>query len=1253
MKPNTAACFVLSGLSLWLIQLQLSEPKGPRIRNIQVARFLSGVVGLVGLLTLAEYLLHLNWSFDEVLFSSKLLDGGALHPGRMAGATAFGFLLLGASVLLSTTRDAYLAQSLSLLAALDGFVASAGYVLGARSLYAVQPYSSMALLTAILFLLLGLATLAARPESGFMAVVTSPNLGGVMVRRVLPTLLLIVLLLVWLRWQGQLAGLYGAEFGITLFAVSEVVTIVGLFWVSAWRINRLDLEHRQAESQRRLLAAIVESSQDAILSKDLSGNITSWNQGAERLYGYSAAEIVGKPIAILMPEGIQEEATQFLRKISLGQQVTEDTVRRRRDGSLIHVALAISPVRDLEGQIVGASAIAHDINDRKRAEQVLLESERQFRTLCDSMPQLAWRANPDGWIYWYNQRWYQYTGTTLDQMQGWGWKSVHDPATLPKVMEKWQASIATGESFDMVFPLRGADGAFRPFLTRVVPVKNAEGGVVHWFGTNTDISEQKGIEDALRESEERFHAFMDNVPAIAWAKDEQGKHVYLNRAYERAFGVRRENSYGKTDFELWDAEMAVIFRRADEAVLAANKPIEVIENTWTSGDGHRTWQNVKFPFQDSKDRRFVGGIGIDVTEKHLNEERLREYARVVEDLEEMILVVDRQYRYVIANRAFLKFRGMSAEQVVGHFVHEVIGENTFVTTVKEKMDECFQGQVVQYEMTYDFPNLGKRELFVSYFPIESSSGIDRIGGVLQDITDRKLAEEALRKSEERFSKAFRDNPLAISISTETGGRFLDVNHAFVDLLGYRRQDVIGHTAAELSFWVEPSDRIGMLQQLKEEGRVAKRHIRYQTAKGEIREADTWTESIELDGQRCLLGITHDITEIQHLEAQLRQAQKMEAVGRLAGGVAHDFNNLLGVIMGYSDLSLGLFTPENPVCRYLSEIKRASQRGALLTQQLLAFSRKQVVFPKILNLNDVVRDATKMLQRLVGEDVAVEFRPTIPVASIKADSGQIDQILMNLVVNARDAMPAGGKILIETAHSELDEHYVSQHQGAHAGQHVVLIVSDTGCGMDENIKSQIFEPFFSTKEMGKGTGLGLSTVYGIVKQSEGYIAVYSEPGKGTTFKIYFPMVHEKGKELVPPIEVAEPPQGSETILVVEDEKTLREVTVALLQGAGYRVLEAKDPEEALRIITDSDPPIDLLLTDVVMPGRSGADLATEGRKRRPRLRSVFMSGYTGDLVQRQGVEIDESSFLEKPFTKRSLLTKVYSVLHGQTQKQQES
>jgi CheY-like chemotaxis protein len=385
--------------------------------------------------------------------------------------------------------------------------------------------------------------------------------------------------------------------------------------------------------------------------------------------------------------------------------------------------------------------------------------------------------------------------------------------------------------------------------------------------------------------------------------------------------------------------------------------------------------------------------------------------------------------------------------------------------------------------------------------------------------------------------------------------------------------------------------------------------------------------------------------MKQLEAQFLQAQKMEAVARLAGGVAHDFNNILGIIMGYSDIALEKLAADNPASRYVSETKKAAQRAALLTQQLLAFSRKQVVFPKVLDLNDVVRNVTKMFMLLVGEDIAVEFRPTTPLGFIKADPGQIEQVLMNLVVNARDAMPTGGKIIIETGHAEMDEHYVSRHEGAHPGQQVVLVVSDTGCGMDETTKSQIFEPFFTTKAVGEGTGLGLSTVYGIVKQSDGYIAIYSEPGKGTSFKIYFPLVREKGTELAPSVEGAETQRGSETVLVVEDEKNLREVAVVLLRQGGYRVLEAKDAEEALTIMADSELRIDLLLTDVIMPGKSGAELLKEAKEGRPKLRCLFMSGYTGDLVSRQGVKIEEASFLEKPFTKRSLLKKVYSVLHG--------
>ena len=539
------------------------------------------------------------------------------------------------------------------------------------------------------------------------------------------------------------------------------------------------------------------------------------------------------------------------------------------------------------------------------------------------------------------------------------------------------------------------------------------------------------------------------------------------------------------------------------------------------------------------------------------------------------------------------------------------------------------------------------------FEIEASISQTESGGkkiftvIMRDVSQRKQSEDALRRSEDRFSKAFRSNPLAITISTEAEGRYLDVNEAFLDLLGYQRKDVVGRTAAELNFWAHPLDRGEMIRRLNEENLVAKHQMRYRTAKGKIREAEIWAESIEVDGQRCVLAITRDVTEMIQLEAQLRQAQKMEAVGRLAGGIAHDFNNILGIIIGYSDISLGLIAPENPVNQYVSETKKAAKRAALLTKQLLAFSRKQVVFPRTLDLNEVVRNATEMFLRLVGEDIAVEFRPTVPLGSIKADLGQIEQVLMNLVVNARDAMPTGGRIMIETGEAELDESYVSQHRDAYVGQYVVLVVSDTGCGMDETIQSQIFEPFFTTKGVGHGTGLGLSTVYGIVKQNEGSVFVYSEPCKGTTFKVYFPRVGGKPEALVLSKDDAEPRGRSETILVVEDDKTLRELTVKLLLDGGYRVIEAKDGEDALTIMATSEAGIDLLLTDVIMPEKSGPELVKQAEEGYPKTRSLFMSGYSGDMVKRHGLLIQEDSFLEKPFTKRSLLKKVYSALHRQS------
>jgi PAS domain S-box-containing protein len=644
-------------------------------------------------------------------------------------------------------------------------------------------------------------------------------------------------------------------------------------------------------------------------------------------------------------------------------------------------------------------------------------------------------------------------------------------------------------------------------------------------------------------------------------------------------------------------------------------------------------------------------------ERKLSEEALSaseaKYRRLFETAQDGILILDAHSGLIIDVNPFLvRLLDYPREEFIGKTLWD-IGPCKQVEASKAAFRQLQNKEYVRYE---NLPLEARSGRLVNVEFVSNVYGVNGKSVIqcnIRDITVRRRAEEELRESEERFGKAFRLSPLAITISTERDGRYLDVNDAFLLMLGYKRGDVIGSTATELSFWARPAHRVEMIGELQEGGRVTGLHTQYTTSEGEIREAEVSAELIELEGQSCVLAITRDITETQRLEAQFRQAQKMEAIGRLAGGVAHDFNNLLSVIIGYSDLSLGLVAPGSPVNRNLEQIKEASNRAVSITRQLLAYSRQQVVFPKILDLNEVVQNLTSMLQRMVREDITISFRPTVPIGSINADPGPIEQVLMNLVVNARDAMPGGGEIVIETGHAELDERYVALHPGSHAGQHVVLVVSDTGCGMEEEIKSKIFEPFFTTKEIGQGTGLGLSTVYGIVKQSEGSIWVYSEPGKGTTFKIYFPRVEGKAERLVQPHGEEEFPGGSETILVVEDDKPLRDLVMRMLQDAGYRVIEAQNAETALDIVKASKPEIDLLLTDAIMPGKSGAELLQQAKVIRPELRSLLMSGYTGDVVALRGGRLPEAAFLEKPFTRRSLLGKVRSALRSESAKNQFS
>jgi two-component system cell cycle sensor histidine kinase/response regulator CckA len=522
-------------------------------------------------------------------------------------------------------------------------------------------------------------------------------------------------------------------------------------------------------------------------------------------------------------------------------------------------------------------------------------------------------------------------------------------------------------------------------------------------------------------------------------------------------------------------------------------------------------------------------------------------------------------------------------------------------------------------------------------------GLDAELILSHDVTEHRKNQESLRQSEERFATAFRSSPLAITISTEKEGRYVDANDAFTKMMGYRREEIVGKTAHELGIWVDPEDRRQMVQQVDQTERKEALETRFRTKSGEQRWVQISAGRIFLGGNPCFLANTLDVTEPRRLEEQFRQAQKMEAVGRLAGGVAHDFNNLLSVIIGYSEIAQGVAPSDTPIRKHLDQIKLAAERAAALTQQLLAFSRQQVWQPKVLNLNAVVHSVSKMLLRVIGEDVTLNLAPGEPLGSIKADLGQIEQVLMNLAVNARDAMPEGGKIVIETANVELDETYARQHPSVKPGSYVMLSFSDTGCGMDAKTMAQIFEPFFTTKEPGKGTGLGLSTVYGIVKQSGGYVWAYSEPTRGTTFKIYFPRVDGPAEKLTAPRSDLVFDRGTETVLLVEDEGAVRTLIAELLRGAGYTVLEANGPKAAIEIAEEHRNSIHLVLTDVIMPGMSGADLIVHLRTLQPNLAILFMSGYASDLISRAGVTEPERSLLHKPFTRKSLLTKVRAIL----------
>jgi len=526
--------------------------------------------------------------------------------------------------------------------------------------------------------------------------------------------------------------------------------------------------------------------------------------------------------------------------------------------------------------------------------------------------------------------------------------------------------------------------------------------------------------------------------------------------------------------------------------------------------------------------------------------------------------------------------------------------------------------------------------------------IKRAWGSQRDITENKRAEQELSKSEGRYRDIV-ENAHDIIYSHDLEGNYTSINKAGERITGYTREEAL---------------RMNLVQTVAPEYlEKAQQMIARKLAGEEVTAYDL--EVVAKDGRRIAVevntrlvyqnnvavgvqGIARNVTERRQLEEQLRQAQKMEAVGRLAGGIAHDFNNLLTAIIGYSDLTLRRLQSDDPLCRNIEEIKRAGDLASSLTRQLLAFSRKQVLQPKVLDLNVVISDMEKMLRRLIGEDIELRAVLATALGTVKADPGQIEQVIMNLAINARDAMPHGGNLIIETENIYLDEGYTAHHIAVKPGAYVLLAVSDTGEGMDEETQARIFEPFFTTKELGKGTGLGLSTVYGIVKQSGGNIWVYSEVGKGTTFKVYLPRVDEAAQGYKRSPEVKESLRGTEVILLAEDDEKVRNLVRDVLAAYGYRVLEAEDGSMTLSVSAHHEGPIHLLLTDVVMPKMSGRELADRLAESRPEIKVLYMSGYTDESIVHHGVLDAGIPFIQKPFEPEALVRKVRELLDEEVQ-----
>lgn len=766
----------------------------------------------------------------------------------------------------------------------------------------------------------------------------------------------------------------------------------------------------------------------------------------------------------------------------------------------------------------------------------------------------------------------------------------------------------------------------------------------------SEVEERRRAENALRQSEERFRALFDISPYACALQDKDGRYLLVNQAFIKDSGCDKEAIYGKDilGLGLWlppEQQYRLKTELVDKGYID-NAEIELL----------RTDGRIQHVLTSSRKINLDGepqvlSVTVDITDRKRAEQALqaseKKYRSLFEAASDAIFLLHNNV-FVDCNAQALRMFGCSREQLFGlppsRFSPpcQADGSDSFERAQAEMMralgggTRFFEWRHCRFDGTpFD------AEVNLNALDIDGEA---HLLAIVRDVSARKQSEQALKVSEQNYREIFNATNEAIFIHDAATGAFLDMNQTALDMFGYSEEEIRSRTFGDLSSgqpgYTQAEAMEKMLQADYEGSQLFEWECRHK--EGHVFLTEVAFKKTRIGGQGRVLSVMRDITDRKNLEGQFRQAQKMEAVGQLAGGVAHDFNNLLQVINGYAEMALDESENGSPIQQDLNEVLGAGKRASRLVSQLLTFSRRQVIRPEYLSLRNVIEDLLKMLKRVIGEHIQLEFHPEPHTGLVHADRGQLEQILMNLCVNARDAMPEGGSITITLKGVQLNDSYTQTHAYVAPGNYVELSVADTGCGMDGETQKHIFEPFFTTKEMGRGTGLGLATVYGIVKQHDGYVQVYSELGLGTCFKIYLPLVRQIEESAAAQAH-APVTGGHETILLAEDDDAIRQMTQKILENAGYSVLPACDGREALQVFRENSARVHLVLLDVVMPKLGGRVVYEDIKKQYPRLPFLFTSGYNPDGVH-TGFILDEGiELLPKPFAPSELLRRLRALL----------